>query len=136
MADVLTKLQRSRCMAAIKSKGNEQTELRLARILRAYRISGWRRQGNLPGKPDFVFREQRVAVFVDGCFWHGCRQHCRMPKTNAEFWAEKIARNIVRDRKRFRSLAQLGWTAVRLWEHELKHERRVVCKILSALRME
>src|SRR5437879_2804676 len=98
MADVFTKLKRSQVMAAIHSRGNKATELKLASILRAAGITGWRRHQPLPGCPDFIFRRQRVAVFVDGCFWHGCRWHCRMPKTRIDFWKQKIARNKKRDR--------------------------------------
>ena len=71
MTDVFSKKQRSQVMAAIRSKGNKTTELRLASILRAHGIKGWRRDQPLFGKPDFVFRRERLAVFVDGCFWHG-----------------------------------------------------------------
>ncbi len=77
MADVFSKSKRSKVMAAIRSKGNKDTELRLAFILRAYGIKGWRRHYPLPGKPDFVFPKQRLAVFVDGCFWHSCPKHGR-----------------------------------------------------------
>ena len=82
MADVFSKRKRSQVMAAIRSKGNKDTELKLAAILRAHGIKGWRRHRPLPGKPDFIFPKHRLAVFVDGCFWHGCRWHCRMPQDN------------------------------------------------------
>jgi DNA mismatch endonuclease Vsr len=85
MADVFNKTKRSRVMAAIKSTGNKDTELKLIAIFRANGIAGWRRNQKLPGKPDFVFRRERLAVFVDGCFWHGCRWHCRMPKSRIGF---------------------------------------------------
>ena len=93
MADVFTKKKRSQVMAAIRSGGNKDTELKLAAILRAAGITGWRRHQPLPGRPDFVFRRARLAVFVDGCFWHGCRAHCRMPKSRTEYWQPKIVRN-------------------------------------------
>lgn len=79
VADVFTKKKRSQIMAAVRSTGNRTTELRLASILRANGITGWRRHQPLPGKPDFVFRRERLAVFADGCFWHGCPRHLRMP---------------------------------------------------------
>jgi DNA mismatch endonuclease (patch repair protein) len=97
VADVFTKKKRSQVMAAIRSTGNRATELRLAAIFRAHGITGWRRHQALPGKPDFVFRRERLAVFVDGCFWHGCRWHCRMPKSRRAYWGTKIARNKARD---------------------------------------
>lgn len=75
MADVFTKAERSKVMAAVRSRGNRDTELKLAAILRAHGITGWRRQQPMRGKPDFVFRREQLAVFVDGCFWHGCPIH-------------------------------------------------------------
>lgn len=84
MADVFSKHKRSQIMAAIRSRGNKDTELKLASILRAARITGWRRNQPLSGHPDFVFRSQRVAIFVDGCFWHGCRWHLRMTHDNPD----------------------------------------------------
>jgi DNA mismatch endonuclease (patch repair protein) len=109
MADVFSKRKRSQVMAAIRSKGNKDTEIKLISILRMHGISGWRRNQRLPGKPDFVFRRKRLAVFVDGCFWHGCRWHCRMPKSRPGFWKPKIARNKVRDGEVARILRKQGW---------------------------
>ena len=74
----------------------------------------------LPGKPDLVFQAARVAVFVDGCFWHGCVVHKKPPKTNVEFWACKISKNVERDKQVNLQLAELGWTVLRFWEHEIK----------------
>jgi DNA mismatch endonuclease (patch repair protein) len=68
---------------------------------------------------DIVFRSRKVCVFVDGCFWHGCPQHCDAPKTNAPWWREKLALTIRRDRDRTRTLRDAGWTVIRLWEHDL-----------------
>ena len=93
MADVFSKKKRSQVMAAIRSEGNKDTELKLASILRAHGIKGWHRHQPLPGKPDFVFLKQRVAVFVDGCFWHGCKKHSRLPKSNVAYWQAKLGRN-------------------------------------------
>src|SRR2546430_182133 len=122
-------------MAAVRSKGNRETELRLVDILRAAGITGWRRHQTLPGRPDFVFRAERLAVFVDGCFWHGCPQHCRMPAANSRYWQQKISRNISRDRASVRSLKAAGWRVIRLWrseEHtsELQSQSNLVCRLL------
>lgn len=133
MADVFTKRVRSQVMAAIRSKGNKATELKLAAILRANGIKGWRRHESLPGKPDFSFKRDHLAVFVDGCFWHGCATHCRMPSSNASYWSNKIARNKARDRKRARELAKVGWKTMQIWEHELRMPRRVAAKIISTI---
>jgi DNA mismatch endonuclease (patch repair protein) len=120
-------------MAAIHSRGNKDTELRLVSILRAARISGWRRHQPLPGHPDFVFRCQRVAIFVDGCFWHGCRWHCRMPQGNREYWQHKITRNSARDRCTTRLLRTQGWRVLRIWGHALASPETVAARITSEL---
>jgi len=69
-------------------------------------------------RADVVFPRQRVAVFVDGCYWHGCPQHFRMPTRNADYWAAKIARNQARDRRVSDELGAAGWRVLRVWEHE------------------
>ena len=121
-------------MAAIRSRGNKATELRLASILRAAGITGWRRHQPLPGRPDFIFRRQRLAVFVDGCFWHGCRWHCRMPQSNRAYWKNKIARNAIRGRATNQTLRKAGWRVVRVWEHSLQSPLAVLTRITSELR--
>lgn len=112
--------QRRRLMASVRRSGTGlEVQLRLAlhRAGLRYRLRGGR---GLPGSPDLIFRKSRVAIFVDGCFWHGCRQHGTMPKTNAAFWKAKFVRNRKRDQMADRELAILGWTVVRIWEHELR----------------
>jgi len=94
-------------MAAIRSRGNKETELRLAAILRTHGITGWRRHQPLPGRPDFIFRRERVAAFVDGCFWHGCRWHCLRLKTIA-YRKNKIGGNVLRNRAANKALNK-GW---------------------------
>lgn len=69
-------------------------------------------------RPDIVFKAARVVVFVDGCFWHGCPEHCRTPSTNVEYWSPKIERNRARDARNDDELEAAGWTVVRVWEHE------------------
>lgn len=135
MPDVFTKAKRSSVMSSIRASGNKDTELRLISIFRAHRITGWRRNRKLPGKPDFVFPAQRLALFVDGCYWHGCPLHYRRPKTNRAFWDAKIARNRRRDREVNRLLRAKGWRVLRIWEHALarKHETRAVARIERAL---
>lgn len=134
MADVFSKAKRSQVMAAIRSSGNRDTELRLVTIFRAHGIKGWRRHLPLPGRPDFAFPKERLAVFVDGCFWHGCRWHCRMPASNRAYWRGKIQRNKARDRATTKYLRQAGWRVLRLWEHSLKSPDLVVRKTNWRLR--
>lgn len=112
-------------MAAIRSTGNKATELRLIQVFRAHRITGWRRGSKLPGKPDFVFPKLKTAVFVDGCFWHGCPRHGTQPTTHAQFWRDKIAANKARDRRVNSALRKRGWRVLRVWEHELRRRNEL-----------
>ena len=107
-------------MANIRGGGNRATELKLIAIMKKYGITGWRRQRSVFGKPDFVFYRAKVAVFADGCFWHGCPEHYKAPQSNIEFWQSKHARNNKRDDEVTNHLEDLGWRVVRIWEHELK----------------
>ena len=143
MPDVFTKAKRSEVMSRIRSHGNAATELRLVKLMRDQRITGWRRQLLLtvkePGikvRPDFVFRRECVAVFVDGCFWHGCPQHFRRPQTRQKFWDAKITRNQARDAAVTKALRRKGWRVLRLWEHELspKREKRLVARFRRLLK--
>lgn len=121
MADVFTPEKRSAVMSQIRSSGNRDTELRMIKVFRANGIRGWRRRQQLFGKPDFVFRRERIAVFVDGCFWHGCpkRTHSPLPRNRALWWAEKLSRNKKRDRVVTRTLRAQGWRVLRVWECSL-----------------
>jgi DNA mismatch endonuclease, patch repair protein len=120
MTDIFTKAKRSEVMSRIRGRGNKATELALMKLFRRDRITGWRRHQPIFGKPDFVFREARLAVFVDGCFWHGCPKHCKTPAGNRAFWKKKLAANKARDRRVNRVLRGDGWRVVRIWEHDLK----------------
>jgi DNA mismatch endonuclease, patch repair protein len=122
MADVFTKAKRSQVMSAIKGRGNKATELALIALMRKHGITGWRRNQPVFGKPDFVFRKQRLAVFVDGCFWHGCPRHANLPVGNREFWQRKLDANRKRDRRVTRELRRRGWRVLRIWEHELRRQ--------------
>jgi DNA mismatch endonuclease (patch repair protein) len=133
VADVFTKEKRSQVMAAVRSTHNRATELKLIAIMRAFGITGWRRHPKLPGKPDFVFPKVRLAVFVDGCFWHGCRRHLRLPSAHGGYWKNKISRNIRRDREVVRRLNEAGWRVIRIWEHALRSPRAVARRIASKL---
>ena len=129
-------------MSRIRSRGNAATEMALAKLFRRNKITGWRRHFEIRGRaalprrqspatehrrptnfrvrPDFVFRRARLAVFVDGCFWHGCPRHATNPKNNRTFWRRKFSRNKKRDALVTRALRRAGWRVVRIWECALK----------------
>jgi DNA mismatch endonuclease (patch repair protein) len=134
MADVFSARKRSNIMARVRGRGNERTELALLSILRRYNITGWRRHQPVFGKPDFVFPKFKLAIFVDGCFWHGCPRHATQPATNRAFWRKKLARNKVRDRLVNRELRRRGWQVLRIWQHELtrKNQHRCISRIRKA----
>lgn len=110
-------------MSAIKGKGNKTTEMRFRLALVRDGISGWNmHEPDIIGKPDFYFPDQKLAVFIDGCFWHGCPRCGHIPKTNTEYWREKIARNKKRDKSTTRKLRYRKYKVLRFWEHELKND--------------
>ena len=121
MTDIKTREERSRNMAAIKGK-DTKPEM----IVRKYLFSRGLRfrvqVRKLPGTPDIVLPKYKTAIFVNGCFWHGhegCK-YFRLPKSNVEFWAEKIERNIERDTRNEAELKALGWRVIRVWECDIK----------------
>jgi DNA mismatch endonuclease (patch repair protein) len=122
-------------MAAVRSTGNRSTERILRARLVCGGIRGWRLHArDIPGCPDFVFDQLRLAVFLDGCFWHGCPACHRPPSSNQEYWTRKVDRNRKRDRRNSRQLRRDRWVVLRIWEHELKRNPEAVMrKVLRAL---
>ena len=146
MADVFSKKKRSEVMSLIRGRGNKATEVALANFFRKNKITGWRKQIEVriqksgvrifKVRPDFVFQKYRLAVFVDGCFWHGCPQHGTQPAGNRSFWKRKFARNQTRDRLVTRTLRQSGWRVLRIWEHALRRiaaDKRIESRLLHRL---
>jgi DNA mismatch endonuclease (patch repair protein) len=131
--DHLTPIERSQLMARIKSRGNASTELTFLNLLRQNRVTGWRRHASIFGCPDFCFRECRTAVFIDGCFWHGCKLCCRTPASNSAFWNKKFEYNRQRDSLVKYELRRKGWRVVRIWEHELINGPKVIRKLKRIL---
>jgi DNA mismatch endonuclease, patch repair protein len=131
--DIWNKTKRSEVMGLIRSHGNKSTELRMILVFKQGEITGWRRKQRLTGKPDFVFRKERICVFVDGCFWHGCPKHGTWPRQNAQFWRAKLLGNQARDRVVNRELKAKGWKVIRVWEHSLKKPGPVIARIRRAL---
>lgn len=124
MSDIFPSEKRSDIMRKVKSKGNKSTEIRLIQVFDEYNIRGWRRNYNVIGHPDFVFPKKKIAVFVDGCFWHG--HHCRntIPSSNAEYWDAKRKRNIRHDVDISNRFLLRGWIVLRIWECELAKKNR------------
>lgn len=120
-------------MQRVRQK-DTSAELALRRALHALGLR-YRIQVTVSTKPrrvaDVTFGGPRVAVFVDGCFWHGCPEHFRRPQTRQKFWDAKITRNQARDAAVTKALRKVGWRVLRLWEHELavRHEKRLVARL-------
>lgn len=126
MGDIYSAEKRSSIMRSVKSKNNKSTELRLLSFFKEHGIKGWRRQYNVKGHPDFVFLSDRIAVFVDGCFWHG--HDCRriQPEQHKDFWTAKQQRNLQRDAATTALFEARGWTVIRIWECELKKKNAAI----------
>lgn len=121
MSDNLTPEDRLKTMRAVKGKGTK-LERRFFSMLAGMRISGWEKNvSKMVGKPDVVFSNKKIAVFIDGCFWHGCPVCKRkLPITNHEYWERKINRNIALANSVNNELQEMGWKVIRIWEHEMK----------------
>ena len=126
MSDVFDKEGRSKVMQQIKSKGNKSTELRLIKLFKENGITGWRRNYLVKGHPDFVFLNRKIAIFVDGCFWHGHDCRNTRPATNQEYWSKKRERNMQHDQNVTTLFETRGWGVLRIWECELKKRNEAV----------
>jgi DNA mismatch endonuclease, patch repair protein len=133
MTDVLSPKQRSYNMSRIRGK-NTAPEIKLRKMLFAAGIRGYRIHYKLPGKPDIVFTKKKIAIFIDGCFWHKCPVCFQEPENRKEFWMKKIRSNIERDKKVNEQLKNDGWTIIRIWEHQIrKKPEDSLRKILNLL---
>ena len=134
--DRVTTAKRSAIMSRIRGRGNQRTETDVVSLLRKAGTKGWRRQltlklGKAQGeasdgtvfksqvRPVFVFPKSKTALFIDGCFWHGCPRCYRQPKTRKKFWSAKILRNRERDKFQTQALRRIGWRVIRIWECRL-----------------
>jgi DNA mismatch endonuclease (patch repair protein) len=131
--DTVSRAKRSEIMRLVKSK-----DTKLEQVLhKGLRDKGYKFKKNvarLPGKPDLVFTSEKVAVFINSCFWHGCKQHCRMPATNRAYWNKKIAGNKKRDLLVAAKLRTGGWRVISVWEHSIKKSPdAVVRRILKTV---
>lgn len=133
MTDVFSKRKRSEVMAQIRGRNNRSTELLLAGLLRRAGLKGWRRHLPLPGRPDFAFLSRRLAVFCDGCYWHGHSSCYKQPSSNVVYWRNKIAGNRRRDRRITKLFRDAGWRVLRIWECTLNQcPARTVQRITKA----
>lgn len=134
MADNLKPEDRLKTMRAVKGKGT-RLEKHLFAMLAGMRVKGWHKNvGDIEGKPDVVFPNEKVAIFIDGCFWHGCPVCKRkLPQSNHEYWERKIKRNIELAAIHNQKLTDQGWTVLRIWEHEVK-DKEAMQRIKSSLR--
>jgi DNA mismatch endonuclease (patch repair protein) len=137
MTDNLTPEDRRKTMQAVKGKATS-LERRLSAMLAGMGLKGWEKNvGDVPGKPDIVFAHERLAIFIDGCFWHGCPDcRRRLPQTNRQYWVRKINRNVALAKANNRRLRTNGWTVIRIWEHELNKPtstEKIRVKIKKAL---
>lgn len=131
MADIFSKEKRSDIMRHVRSKGNKTTELKLIKVFKSFEVAGWRRNYPVIGHPDFVFPDKHIAIFVDGCFWHGHDCRNTRPEDNKEYWEKKRQRNIEHDIQINNRFISRGWTVIRIWECELKKSNESV--LLSKL---
>ena len=126
MADVFSKSKRSEIMKSVKSYGNKSTEAKLIVYFKEEGITGWRRNYKVKGHPDFVFLDKKIAVFVDGCFWHGHDCRNTRPKDNSEYWEKKREKNIAHDAAVNTTFINRGWHVIRVWECELMKKNRSI----------
>ena len=120
-------------MRGVKSRGTKSTEIRLRAALVSNGLKGWKVQAvQLPGKPDFVFMRQKLAIFVDGCFWHRCWKCYRRPHSRQEYWDAKVRYNVWRDQRNRSRLRRLGWHTLRVWEHAISADVPKVCRRIEA----
>ena len=130
MVDRISKEKRSKIMSAIRSE-NTIPEVTLRKALWAKGLRFRVHYGK--EKIDVAFPSRKLAIFVDGCFWHGCSIHSHMPKSHQDYWHPKLRKNMERDKAKNKRLEAEGWKIIRFWEHEITNLDLVVKKILDAL---
>lgn len=121
MADIFSRKKRSEIMSKIRSK-NTKPEIALRKILK-----GFEYQPNEFGRPDFINYKKKIVMFIDGCFWHQCPIHSKIPKQNSDYWIPKLQRNLTRAKEVEIAWRNAGWKVVRIWEHDLPQIRNSFC---------
>lgn len=123
-------------MSAVKSK-DTKIEISFRKELwnQGFRYS--KNSAKYFGKPDLVLKKHKTVIFIDSCFWHGCKKHCRMPATNKKYWVNKIERNKSRDKEVNKYYKKSDWKIIRIWEHDvLKNSDKTVIKIVEFLKQD
>lgn len=135
MADTFSKKKRSEIMSRVKSK-NSAIEVKFRKELWK---SGFRYRKNSPkyfGKPDLVLRKYKTVIFIDSCFWHGCKRHCRMPISKRDYWVHKIFNNKKRDKQVSLYYKKNDWKIFRIWEHQVKNsQKEIIDSIIANLQL-
>jgi DNA mismatch endonuclease (patch repair protein) len=121
MTDIVSKKKRSEIMSAVRSKDTKM-EIVFKKAIRQKGFKYDKKSSKYFGKPDIVFKKYKTMIFLDSCFWHGCRKHCRMPASRKKYWRNKIERNKIRDKEVNRFYEKTGWKIIRIWEHEIKKD--------------
>ena len=130
MADTVSKKKRSEIMSAIKSKDTKmEIAFRKAIWRKGFRYS--KNSSKYFGKPDIVLKKHKTAIFLDSCFWHGCKKHCRIPTVRKGYWMKKIERNKQRDKEVNRYYKKISWNILRIWEHEIKTNLHKIINIIE-----
>lgn len=119
MADIVSKEKRSEIMSRVKSK-DSKIEILFRKKLWATGIRYRKNVKNYFGKPDIVIKKNKTVIFIDSCFWHGCKKHFRLPEQNKKYWVKKIKRNKERDKEVSVFYKKIGWRIIRIWEHQLR----------------
>lgn len=130
MADTVLKKKRSEIMSKVKSKDSKiEVDFRKAIWKEGFRYR--KNPTNYFGKPDIVLPKYKTAIFIDSCFWHGCKKHCRLPTARKKYWAAKIQRNKERDKEVNRHYKKIHWKTIRVWEHEIaKNHKMILNKVI------
>jgi DNA mismatch endonuclease (patch repair protein) len=121
MADIVSKKKRSEIMSKIRSK-DSKIEIEFRKALWKAGLRYRKNPKGYFGKPDLVLKKHKAVIFIDSCFWHGCKKHCRIPSTRQDYWIPKIERNKKRDKEVNRHYRNMEWLAFRIWEHDLKKD--------------
>jgi len=129
MADKITKGERSSLMSKIKSK-ETKIEKDFRKLLWKEGVRYRKNSSRHFGKPDIVIASKKIVIFIDSCFWHGCKKHCRIPKAHRDYWVKKISRNKERDKEVNSHYKKIGWKILRIWEHDFKNINKYTDKII------